>query len=310
MGWAVSGQAPVPGLAPPRARLRDSFRERHPDLRAFTCTSRFGSASRIDQVWVRAPPGRELAVLNAAVVLQWPGRRDHDPAIADLAVVLPGQADGCGPRPSPSWGRVLSAMQGPELEQMRLAVAAALEPLRASIDLARGELAAVCVSCGRAPDASLPHADAWDARLLALDHVAPWFASPDGRSAQTSEVVDSAHARIEGAMLGCIPRPPVLGGNARRVAAAAAWERCLFRLQVLKGALAGYAQASGDRRRLGGFCRRASCGWSLALADVAWRRGLRLLRSLQARALSRVRRPATLGQPPGTAPAPRHHPVE
>ena len=270
--------------------FRDSFRERHPDLRAFSCVSHFGGASRLDQVWVRSPPGLEIVILNASIVSQWPGRTDHDPVVADLALALPGPDSMCGAGSPPRWRRVLSAMQGPEAERMRRSVSAAMEPLRGSFALARQGLSEVCAACGRLPDASLPPAATGDLAHLALDHIAPWYASPDRRTLRTAGFVDAAYASIERAMLDSLPCPPPPGGARSRLSAAAAWERCLHRLRALIMALATYSRDSVSRRDMGRYVRGGRRSLSTAPANAAWQRGLRLLRPLAGRARDRVAR--------------------
>ena len=49
-------------------QLRDGFRERHPELRAYTYFSASGSASRLDQTWCRAALGEQLIIANVAIV--------------------------------------------------------------------------------------------------------------------------------------------------------------------------------------------------------------------------------------------------
>ena len=69
--------------------LLDTFRVRHPSLKAFTHYSWSGSASRLDSIWWLPSPNHELQVLNAAILWNWDRRADHDPVIADLNLQLP-----------------------------------------------------------------------------------------------------------------------------------------------------------------------------------------------------------------------------
>jgi hypothetical protein len=46
----------------------DTFRWRHPDLRAFSYVHPNGTASRLDQIWVYPPAMHQVPILNAAIV--------------------------------------------------------------------------------------------------------------------------------------------------------------------------------------------------------------------------------------------------
>ncbi|CAE7847667.1 unnamed protein product, partial [Symbiodinium sp. KB8] len=74
--------------------------------------------------------GRELHLLNAAVVWQWPRRVDHDPVIADFACVLQEAPDVAR---VDKWQRLLAMTDEAQLPRQRTATAARVEPLRAEI---------------------------------------------------------------------------------------------------------------------------------------------------------------------------------
>ena len=69
--------------------LLDTFRLRHPGLRAFTFFSHAQSASRLDALWLLPAATLEAHVLNSAIVWNWPRRADHAPVMLDLSLHLP-----------------------------------------------------------------------------------------------------------------------------------------------------------------------------------------------------------------------------
>ena len=129
-----------------RCGLTDSFRARHPRLQAFTYFTSSG-ASRLDAIWWRSPQGRELHLLNAAVVWQWPRHIDHDPVIADFACVLQEAPDVARVE---TWQRLLAMTDDAQLPRQHAATAARVEPLRAEILAIQTQLEEISVSCGRA----------------------------------------------------------------------------------------------------------------------------------------------------------------
>ena len=94
-----------------------------------------------------SPQGRELHLLNAAVVWQWPRRVDHDPVIADFACVLQEAPDVAR---VDKWQRLLAMTDEAQLPRQRTATAARVEPLRAEILAIQSQLEEVSASCGRA----------------------------------------------------------------------------------------------------------------------------------------------------------------
>ena len=90
--------------------LQDTFRSRHPRLRAFTFYSQAGSASRLDSIWWLPCPQVEVQLLNAAILWQWDRRVDHDPVLVDLALHLPEASN--SPSVSTPWRSLVRRLDG------------------------------------------------------------------------------------------------------------------------------------------------------------------------------------------------------
>ena len=172
-----------------RCGLMDSFRARHPRLQAFTYFSSSG-ASRLDAVWWRSLQGRELHLLNAAVVWQWPRRVDHDPVIADFACVLQEAPDVAR---VDKWQRLLAMTDEAQLPRQRTATAARVEPLRAEILAIQSQLEEVSASCGRAVTGA---AQAGCPDEHYLSGLFPWSPTHDPRSPALLQRVSQLHARL------------------------------------------------------------------------------------------------------------------
>ena len=127
--------------------FRDTFRERHPDLRAFTYFASAGGAGRLDQVWVRSAVGLQLTVANAAVVWNWPGRRDHDPSVADLLCLIPTGEDLRAASAAPAWRRLVAAMTDDDAcAGLRQQVESSMLPAKEAVLSARRQLEASAVA--------------------------------------------------------------------------------------------------------------------------------------------------------------------
>ena len=213
------------------AGFDDAFRSRHLRLRAFAFRHSSGSASRLDQGWVRAASGQSVTVLNAAIVWTWPKRRDHDPFIADLGFALPCVGLASVQARAPYWRRLCTQMEDPsKLELLRATASQALELHRLEIEDAKAALQSVCVECGRLPSGSLPDTSCF-ARVFT-----PSFAfqasPPDPRNSRLRAVVDQAHEIIEGSLSRALPTLPEVGSCVVR-RNHDAWEKCIALLRVL-----------------------------------------------------------------------------
>ena len=71
------------------AGMHDTFRDKHPDKRAFTFFTGDGTASRLDSIWLLAPPAQPVLVKCASVLWGWARKVDHEPAVTDLLFSLP-----------------------------------------------------------------------------------------------------------------------------------------------------------------------------------------------------------------------------
>ena len=67
----------------------DTFRARHPTLRAFSYIHPNGTSSRLDHVWLAAPPETDLSILNAALINDERHKRDHLFPLVGLGAVSP-----------------------------------------------------------------------------------------------------------------------------------------------------------------------------------------------------------------------------
>jgi exonuclease III len=67
----------------------DTFRWRHPDLRAFTYVHPNGTASRLDQIMLSSPSSRQVSILNAAIIDDPRHCRDHLIPLTDIASRIP-----------------------------------------------------------------------------------------------------------------------------------------------------------------------------------------------------------------------------
>ena len=131
--------------------LRDTFRERHPRLRGFTCFSHMGGASRIDQISLSAI-GAQVDVVNAGIVWQWGLRYDHDPAVADLRISLPSALAKVQKLAAPSWRALCQAIDDSStLDSLQTRAARRIATHTAEIEDAMQHLDRVCEMCNRDP---------------------------------------------------------------------------------------------------------------------------------------------------------------
>ena len=115
------------------AAFRDSFRERHPALRACSRHATGVASARLDQISVRSPIGRELWVLNDSILWQWPSRTDHDPVLADIPCALP-EAWGSRANNGRPWRKLIQDMADKEkLKQLVQVVARKMAPMQESV---------------------------------------------------------------------------------------------------------------------------------------------------------------------------------
>lgn len=84
----------------------DSFRWRHPDLRAFSCVHPNGTASRLDQIMVSPPASHQVTILNAAIIDDSRYRRDHLIPLLDIGASIPSVS--IPERTVPNWKRIVS----------------------------------------------------------------------------------------------------------------------------------------------------------------------------------------------------------
>lgn len=187
-----------------RQGVRDSFRERHPELQAVTFTSLYCSAARLNQIWVRSAIGHILQVLNAAILWAWPWRRDHDSVVCDILVELPTAA----PLEEPSCGqrwRDLVALTGSDAASAsaRSQVDKGLSPFREGIGAAVVSLQNACTISGRLADGSLPESGT----CSQAGNLAPWQVECEPCAGTLRRLIEDAHDAIEVRIASCLPLP-------------------------------------------------------------------------------------------------------
>ena len=214
-----------------RLGLRDSFRERHPALAAVTYVSTHGTAARLDQTWVRGAMGCELQVVNAAIVWAWPRRRDHDPVVCDVLCDIPA-APPVERQTARRWRQLLAILDdGTGLAAARSSTAAALAPIRPSIEAAMMSLQHVCAACGRNADGSLPE----NGLGSRAGGIAPWQAEASSAPSAHRRIIEDAHDAIERGIVNCLPWPRSARGSRCARRASGAWDECVSLLRVLRG---------------------------------------------------------------------------
>ena len=209
-----------------RCGLTDSFRARHPRLQAFTYFTSSG-ASRLDAIWWRSPQGRELHLLNAAVVWQWPRHIDHDPVIADFACVLQEAPDVARVE---TWQRLLAMTDDAQLPRQRAATAARVEPLRAEILAIQTQLEEISVSCGRAVTGA---AQAGCPDEHYLSGLFPWSPMHDPRSPALLQRVSQLHGRLMQILQDSLPPTPSQAHSRRHNQVSLAWDTVLNSVREL-----------------------------------------------------------------------------
>ena len=195
--------------------LIDTFRLRHPTLRAFTFFSQAASASRLDALWLLPTPCLEVSVLNAAVVWNWPRRADHAPVLADLSIHLPSIPS--SPQNPPPWKCLVARL---DLD-LRDYVAdrlphheAGLRRFSASFDAILSEWQSLPAPICEGTDGLPTH---------------PTLALPAGSAAELGKSFDG----LMRALLACLPDEPK---PTSRVAckASEAWAQCLAVLRMVR----------------------------------------------------------------------------
>ena len=179
----------------------DTFRWRHPDLRAFTYVHPNGTASRLDQILLSNPASLESSILNAAIIHDPCLCRDHLIALSDLAVRTPSVP--IPPSIPPNWKHLVSQMADDSfLSEAREQVLAAVTERTGDFSLLEAQLAAL-----RAPILSSP--------------VSPPSAA-------------SIHASLSSLLQECLPPPPAATRGVRDNGASHWWHRTKSEIQKLR----------------------------------------------------------------------------
>ena len=236
--------------------LRDTFRERHPALAAYTYVSATGNASRIDQVRCRAAPGCTIHIANAAILWAWPRQADHCPVVADLLAELP-EVEARSTR-CPPWRAMLAALRDPATRDAVCARAQdAIAPYEGDIRRAHADVSRLLQD-----ELGLPN-DSYGG-------LAPWYQNtqcddPSG----ARHAIEAAHSAIEGRLASALPWTMVSGGSRRQRRATEEWTLCVFLLRELRHRVGHGDDLGADPARE-----------LLARIASAWRRARRLTEAL------------------------------
>ena len=101
-----------------RLQLRDAWRDRHPNVQAYTHHTKRGAA-RLDATWTTNETEHEVTTLNAAIVYGHKDRTDHEIVITDLGIrrrhtAKPSGGDGVSGVP---WKQVAQDVKDPQERQ-------------------------------------------------------------------------------------------------------------------------------------------------------------------------------------------------
>jgi hypothetical protein len=204
------------------------FRERHPDMRAFTFYSRSGSASRLNYVFCGGPLLAHFPPVNASIVFQWARRVDHDPVVVDFLFLLP--ASPVLPPSSSSWKVLSSRLLSPELPSLQLQVAAGVTSRLSDFETLGRECACL-VREGSAH--SLP-----SARFEGTDGPFASFPQANHQVEPFQSHLFASFTHLQRLLLECLPPPPV-SGSAKIWRVQASWQLCVDELTAIRGYLAG-----------------------------------------------------------------------
>ena len=189
------------------------------------------TASRLDQIWMRPPSGAEVTALNGAIVWQWAGRVDHDPAVADILFELPIITE-VQEEPSSGWRWIKTCFEGPDRAACVRKVENAVERSRVTIGTAATNLQGARRDHDRdAATQILPE------EFRAVEGIAPWYTEPDPRTPALRRTVSEAHKTIQAAMMDCLPKPPRETRPRQQRRATAAWATCTDALREAKNRL-------------------------------------------------------------------------
>ena len=182
----------------------DSFRHRHPSVRAFTHITK-GGGSRLDQIWIRSATGLLQFISLACIIWDWDSHSDHFPVVADIRCHVPWITTHIVREPQPLWRTLLSNFNDDEHRDTILAgVSEKIMPYKILIESHRRKLAA-------------------------LRQAASSRESMDPASSR--DVIESAFLAIEKNMLDAIPWPEVKKEAKRGFCK---WQHCVRFLQILQ----------------------------------------------------------------------------
>ena len=256
--------------------LVDIFRAQHPDTRAFTFFWGTNGASRLDQIWVKSPPGYDMLVANAAILWNWSRRVDHDPVVVDLICTLPVIPDHQNSR-AQEWRQLVRGIQGPQREhlawlakqnvlcrqQIFSRLRSTLDFLKLALQSRTDELAA------SAPSAMAGYSEG----------MFSWAPAGDPRSPEWRDELSRSFAELQDSLAQCLPKMPAPGQSTAQKRATFAWEECLRKLRWAKQQLQQRARLPpGTRARV-----PASVSADVARLQPLWDKGVAMSQRLQAR---------------------------
>ena len=199
--------------------LLDTFRERRPNLKAYTYYSHSGSASRLDAIWWFPSADQETQVLNAATLWLWERRVDHDPVVADFDIRLP-QLPTPKPEPPLHWRQLVRRLS---LDLPSL-VSGNLEPHQSTLQQLSQELDAAGAAWQALPQ---PPCEGLDGVFGTVALATP---------SRLLLTVHQIHDKLMQILLACLP-PPVPTASRQQARVSSAWQACLLELRRVKRAV-------------------------------------------------------------------------
>ena len=219
---------------PPSTRSVDSFRARHPTLRAYTFFSSSGAASRLDALWWLPSPDSLTSVLNSSVLWHWDRRVDHEPVVVDLDISLPEVPE--TPAAPPPWRQLVRRLQ----TDLPSFVAASSSAKTATFRHVEAVLRSIQAEWDQLPS---PPCEGMDGLLGQ-----PSILVPQSLSARLSSAFDV----LATSLLECLP-PALPVGNHQAGRASAAWHACLLELRRLRRSLLDSLTPSTTHIRVSSF---------------------------------------------------------